>query len=358
MSKSKLGSQLSYLASVNTDNNGINNPFSSEPSIIPTTILESTIKDIKSNKKEKKKKDRFTKVMEDSKKIIEDYCDDESIFEFDNYIDNYFIEDEDATLKNNLINMGRKYNRDSSQSSESTEINKAFTPNEKALSGLLEEINKDKVALQKDIEALRMSRIKNYKNLAELLAAKNQLINASLQVVKEQTSIKKTQFDLQHKANAKKTNEELGDGVSTTSRAISNLFSLGRSNILSSVGGYESISGATNDENTNDGISTNIYDDSDEAIQKKYFSDDSRESDGDKFLKYENMGVEYVLLIDNNGYQEVIAEDKNGNIVSDYPMPSNIKDLNFEISESTGTATDDFHRRYKVRNISEDSHEE
>jgi hypothetical protein len=358
MSKSKLGSQLSYLASVNTGNSGgFNNPFESGSSIIPTTIIESTIKDIKKNKKEKK--DRFTKVMEDSKKIIEDYCDDESIFEFDNYIDNYFIEDEDATLKNNLINMGRKYNRDTAQSPETTEINKAFIPNEKALSGLFDEITKDKIALQKDIESLRMSRVKNYKNLAELLAAKNQLINASLQVVKEQTSIKKTQFDLQHKVNAKKNSEEAGDSASSTSRAISNLFSLGRTNILSSVGGYESISGATNDENVNDaGISNNIYDDSDEAIQKKYFSEDSRESDGDKFLKYENMGVDYVLLIDNNGYQEVIAEDKHGNIVLDYPMPSNVKNLNFEISESTGTATDDFHRRYKVRNISDGTNEE
>jgi hypothetical protein len=351
MNKSKLGTQLSYLASMNTDNTAsFNNPFNNEPTIIPTTIIESSVKDIKEKRKEKKK-DRFTRTMEKSNKLIEDYCNDESIFEFDNYINNYFTEDEDVALRNNLINMGRKYNRDSS-SNESPEISKAFSSNEKSLFGLLDEISKDRIALQKDIDALRMSRIKNYKTLAELLVAKNQLLSTSLQVVKEQSSIKKIQFDLQHKASAKKAESE--NDSSSSSRAISNLFSIGRNNIISSVGGYETISGASNDEV----VSKTMYDDDDEHIQKKYFSDSSRDSDGDKFLKYENLGVEYVLFVGDDGYKEIIAEDKDGNIISDYPMPSNFKELNFEISESTGTATDDFHRRYKVRNISQEVNEE
>ena len=357
MGKSSLGSQLSYLASMNAgvSKNDFNNPFD-EDSSIPAVAIESTVKNIKETK-QKKKKDRFTKAMEKTDKLIADICDDETIFEFDEYISNYFTNDEDVTLRNNLINMGKKYNRDSSSSPESSEISKSFSSNEKTLTNLFDEISKDKIALQKDIDSLRMSRVKNYKNLAELIAAKNQLVNASLQIVKESVSIKKTQFDLQHKLNAKKAESE--ENGASSSRAISNLFSIGRSNILSSVGGYESVSTSTGEvEQVSVPVSSNIYDDDDEIIQQKYFSDNTMQNDGDKFLKYENMGVEYILLVGDEGYKQIIAEDKNGEIVTDYPMPSNVNELNFNISESTGTATDDYHRRYKVRFLTSESNEE
>lgn len=352
--KSLLGSRLSYLASMGNNNQDtFNNPYVDQ-SVITDVDINEHIKTTKERKKDKKKKgDRFSRYMEESEKLIQDICDDESIFEFDNYLEYYFSEDEDVQLRNNLINMGRKYNRDNSMSAEDSNVMKAFAGNEKALDNLLEEINRDKAALQKDIDSLRMSRVKSYKNIADLIAAKNQIHNSALQIIKESHSIKKTQFDLQNKIKAKKDDDDANNSAS--SRAISNLFGIGRSNILSSVGGYESVSGAIVDAD-NASISPNIYSDDDEEIQKKYFSN-NKEDDGDKFLKYENRGVEYILLVHPDGHKDIIAEDKNGDLVPDYPMPSNLNELNFDINESTQTASDDYHRRYKVRQLYDNDNE-
>jgi len=350
--KDKLVSQLAYL--VGNKNNVFDNPF--DDTIETNTIHTDDVPIIKDQQKPKKQ-DKYTKILSKCNELIDDFSDNE-IFLFDDYLDNHFGNDEDVTLRNNLISMGRKYNRDSSVSPEVSEITKTFSANEKALSGLLDELMKDKESIHKDIMSIRTSRIKNYRTLSELIEAKNQIYSTSLNVIKESNSVKKAQIDLQNKVNAKKAEND-GE-ASVSNRAISGLFGIGRGNIMSSIGGYEAITGSSKDNNNqqssvnNININTNdLYIDDDELIQKKYFSNEKDEDDGDKFLKYESMGVEYVLLVSNDGTNQVIAEDRDGNIIHDYPMPTNIGELTFDISPSTNTATDNYHRKYKVRNIDE-----
>ena len=90
----------------------------------------------------------------------------------------------------------------------------------------------------------------------------------------------------------------------------------------------------------------------DEEIQRRYFRrDDSYgESDGDKFLKYEDRGVEYVLEVDSdNKVLGVHAEDRDGILIPDYPLPSNINELTFDIDPVAKRATDTMHRNYKLQ---------
>lgn len=296
--------------------------------------------------KKKKKKDKFESLIAESNRFIDSHSDD-LIDDFDLYLDNQFGEDEDADLRNSLIGLGRKYARDNKTTPESSEVSKAFSKSEKALDDLYAEVQKDKQDLQKDITAMRMMRTRNYKSLSELIDTKASLHNTALQTIKEMDSIKKNQFDI--KLKSKKPDED-SRGSGEASRAIQNLFGIGRDNLIGSVGGYEAASGAIvgNNDEIPVGVSS---EESDEDIQAKYFSNDDDESDGDKFLKYEGMGVHYVLLIDDNDGKNIIAEDAGGNLIPDYPMPSDPDELNFEISESTKTAEDDLHRKYIVRHV-------
>ena len=46
-------------------------------------------------------------------------------------------------------------------------------------------------------------------------------------------------------------------------------------------------------------------------------------TDGDKFIQHENEAVEYVLDIDSDDGKRIYAVNKYGDVVPDYPMPSN-----------------------------------
>lgn len=344
---SALGKKLSFLSS----NDPFSNPFDDEPtSVIQPITTKSSKKDNENKEKpKKKKKDKFARLMSESNSFLDQYSSD-LIDEFDEYIETGFLEDEDVTLRNSLVGMGRKYARDTKSTAETSELTKAFSANEKILSQLLDEIKDDKSRIQKDIDSMRVMRTKNYKTLAELVETKSTYQNTALSIVKELNNIKKTQFDLQLKM--KKNKEDEGDGLGSTNKAIQQLFSIGRGNIMSSLGGYEGVSGANDysidgDTEYVSSISSGYDDD---LIQKKYFNDDS-ESEGDKFLKYEGMGVEYILLIDEDDNKQIIAEDRDGNIIPDYPTPKNIDELTFDINESIGTATDNLYRNYKLRRI-------
>ena len=92
---------------------------------------------------------------------------------------------------------------------------------------------------------------------------------------------------------------------------------------------------------------------SDEEIEEKYFSDEPEEySDGDKFLEYEGKGVEYTLLVDDdNSPIEVVAKDRDGNVIPDYPMPTNVDQLQFSVNMTTQSAEDELHRKYHVERV-------
>lgn len=348
-----LSSSLSMFVSQN-DNSGFNNPFDDDiqdndiPEIRVRKVLERD-SELRTEQKKDKKKDKFTRVLERGNALVEDLSDEELVCDFDNYISSFLSDDEDADLKNNLISLGRKYARDTQTSAESSEVTKAFMGTEKVLDTFLGEIKKDKNDIQKDIDSMRVSRTRNMKTLAELISAKGQYHNMALSIIKEKNSMIKTQFDLKNKAD--KQNKDDTNSEVAASRAVQQLFGMGRGNLMSGVGGYSEVSGALNDSDvTSESFGIN----EDAVIHQKYFAadDENFETDGDKFLKYEGAGIEYVLLWDKeNNTTDVIAEDPDGNVIPDYPMPSNIDTLHFDISESTGTASDELHRAYKLRSV-------
>ena len=292
---------------------------------------------LKGTKLYKKITKRMTTDMIDD---FESFLDDES---------NFSDEDSDE-LRNGLISMGRKYARDTGVSAEQSEITKTFSSSEKRLKDLYDEIARDKVNIQKDIDQLRsMTRGKNFKALSDLNSAKTSFHTTQLQAIKEMNAIKKAQFEMRMKERAAKmaSGGDASSDISTTT--IRSLFGAGRNDIVNAAGGYSKVSGAIG--NTIGEIyNTDMTDD---EIEDKYFANEPDEvTDGDKFLEYEGLGVEYTLLVDDgNSPIEVVAKDRDGNVIPDYPMPSNVDQLQFNINMTTQSAEDELHRKYRVEKV-------
>ena len=236
---------------------------------------------LKGTKLYKKITKRMTTDMIDD---FESFLDDES---------NFSDEDSDE-LRNGLISMGRKYARDTGVSAEQSEITKTFSSSEKRLKDLYDEIARDKVNIQKDIDQLRgMTRGKNYKALSDLNSSKTSYHSTQLQAIKEMNSIKKTEFEMRMKERAAKLANSTGGGDDISTNTIRSLFGAGRNDIINAAGGYSKVSGATGTSISQSFVSDDMTDD---EIEQTYFSDEPEETtDGDKFLEYEGKGVEYTL---------------------------------------------------------------
>ena len=283
-----------------------------------------------------------------TKKMSSDMIDDfESFLEDDSIFDS----EESEELRNGLVSMGRKYARDTGVTAEQSEITKTFSASEKRLKDLYDEIARDKINIQKDIDQLRgMQRGKNYKALSDLNSSKTSYHSTQLQAIKEMNAIKKTEFEMRMKERAAKMASSTGGGDDISTNTIRSLFGAGRNDIINAAGGYSKVSGATGTSISQSFVSDDMTDD---EIEQTYFSDEPEETtDGDKFLEYEGKGVEYTLLVDDdNSPIEVVAKDRDGNIVPDYPMPTNVDQLQFNINMTTQSAEDELHRKYKVERI-------
>ena len=342
--KSALSQQLSVLAS--DQKSGFNNPFSDE-AVSPKISLKDLNENLKANEKKSKVKG-FEKIEARISKLADgSIIDDEQIEKFDDYVTRCFQDDEDEDFRNNLVGLGRKYARDTGVNGETSEITRAFSGTEKQLTELLTQVKADSAALGKDINAMRMSHHSNNHFLSELASAHLQSYNTSLSIIKELNAMKKTQFELKMKID--KGNADTSDASATASKAIQGIFGMGRSNLISTVGGYEGSSGATQEGIPNAPESSEY---SDEAIQARYFNNDSGESDGDKFLKYENVRPHYVLLVnETTGSKDIIVEDEDGNMIPDYPIPKDRTDNSFDINTASMSATDSYMMEYEVRYV-------
>ena len=357
---STLSDKLRLLSTDTSIENGI---FEEDDDLVVHRKRSSDLFSSKSS--EKKEKRSVTEECEEYFSSI-GLSDEDLSDEFDLAFEGMGYDEEDIELRNSLVALGRKYNRENAISAESSEIQKEFSGNEKKLRNLIEEIRSDKAKISEDLDKLRTTRRTSPKAISDTYEAKNTLHTAELNAIKELNSMKKTQIELSLKAKAQK-----GEDASATEvggNLIKNLFNVGRKNMLSGVGGYAGISGATGRGRTSDdgeifmtenerergddvtpiSIDPSYAEEFDDFEDTEDIKEEKESSDGDKFLKYLNHGVHYVLDLTGEK-KEVYAEDRDGNRIDDYPLPSNIDNLIFDIDDRDGTATDDLHRDYIVK---------
>lgn len=343
-----MGDTLSKsLAKFISNNNDFSDPFEDNNELPKSSSTKEFIKNYgkkgKKQEKPKKKDDDLNSLYQTMVDMTDGYDNPDLVQDFDSYLGDYLVDDEEDEIRRSLIKHGRKYARDTKISKEASEIQKAYASSEEDLTNLLEDVNNDKACLQNDLAQMRANRSRNYNVMAKIMEQKATLHNVTLGAIKEKNNMTKAQIELQMKYD-KENNIADGDSDIVANKAIQNLFSMGRDNL---IGSYSDISGSSEAGYIDDdGF------DEDDIINEKYFSDDDDKpkSDGDKFIEYEGMGVHYVLEYDDRGPIQIISEDMDGNVIPDYPTPD-INDLEFSISEATQTATDNLSQQYKLRKV-------
>lgn len=311
--------------------------------------IESKKRPSREEKDSKSKKGSLERVLSESQELIDLYA-DESVEAFDRYFTEFAPDDEDYELKQSLISKGRKYARETKVSKESSEIAKAFAGNEKLLDETISEISTDINALQRDIDQMRSLRTgRNNKVLIEMVENKTSMFQARLAAIKEKNNMTKTVIDLQTKARKEqKEADPSGDSGALINRAIGDIIG-SRGAALGTVGGYASVSGA---KDVDEAYADFIDDDDDyesNDTDSGYAEDDPNA--GRVYLKYEGRGVKLVVTEDAQGRHRVHAEDRDGEVLPDYPLPTNANHLQFSVNEKLGTATDDCNRQYEFRRI-------
>ncbi|MCM1214054.1 MAG: hypothetical protein NC548_05990 [Lachnospiraceae bacterium] len=267
---------------------------------------------------------------------------EEMVESFDSFLDDpeNFSSEDSEELSAGLVSMGRKYARETGLVGETSEIAKTFSESEKKLKALYDELTRDTVAIQRDLDRMRgMTRGINYKALSDMVAAKNSSHSTQLGVIKEINATKKTKFELALKDRAAREASSVG-GDDISANTLKNLFSAGRANIVGATGGYAEVSGSSHHFELDPAYE--VPDDDGEPL-----------TDGDRYLATEGRDVKLHLLVDDDmNPVDIVAKDRDGVIVPDYPMPTaDITELKFNINRGTGEAQDELHRNYVVEQI-------
>ena len=338
---SKLLSNIQFLASQNAD------PFDSVASSASSSVekrltKKRLVEDSDENKTTLKRlEEKLTKFGLDND-------------DFDRIIDTVDEYDEDSDLRDALIQEGRKYARDYAASQESSEIVKAFSPQETRLNAMLKEFDKEEIEINRDLEQMRFSRSRSGKALADLITARTSVAKTKLDIIKEINNIKKTQFDIRAKYDKANSGGE-NDPMMQSNAILQGIFGMDQGSLYGDhvreyTSGavdyddddYESV---YNDDASSEEVPGSPENSFAEAAVKSQDFDSS--SDGAKFLKYEGRGVQMVLTEDIEGNVTVHAEDRDGNRIEDYPLPRDVSELTFDKNIKAGTAVDQLQRTYK-----------
>ena len=240
---------------------------------------------------------------------------------------------------------------------DENEFKKEFAEELTMLYDLLDDANKFSKKLNKKYDSIDGSKAKGTsKYLNDLIASVLTSNTNKLQIIKEITNLKKTIQELKIKADGKYAKAG-GDGTleDQTNSFFSNIMNVGRNNFVSALNGDPDIHFMNPDYSNDDDIEyANSLPDAQDAIHEMINERLSNEGNGrsveaEKYIIYENLKPELVIMysvLDNSW--EMIAQDKDGQRIIDYPVPTK-KDLGkMKFSSDRKFATDSYGRSYKV----------
>ena len=287
---------------------------------------------------------------QDPKDIIPQFDEDTNFYEAIDNWDNEYVEEISEKLT-------RKGKRSYDKFKEDENIfKKEFAEELTMLYDLLDDANKFNKKLIKKYDSIDGSKAKGTsKYLNDLIASVLTSNTNKLQIIKEITNLKKTIQELKIKADGKKLN--LGEDGSIEDQANSffnNIMSVGRNNFISALNGEDDQFYAIeySDDQDIEYVNTlpDVQEDLHNKINERLMNEESnRSAEADKYIIYENLKPEYVIMfnvMDNTW--EVVAIDKDGQRIPDYPVPTR-RDLGkVKFSHDNRFATDAYGRTYKV----------
>ena len=240
---------------------------------------------------------------------------------------------------------------------DENEFKKEFAEELTMLYDLLDDANKFSKKLNKKYDSIDGSKAKGTsKYLNDLIASVLTSNTNKLQIIKEITNLKKTIQELKIKADGKYAKAG-GDGTleDQTNSFFSNIMNVGRNNFVSALNGDPDIHFMNPDYSNDDDIEyANSLPDAQDAIHEMINERLSNEGNGrsveaEKYIIYENLKPELVIMysvLDNSW--EMIAQDKDGQRIIDYPVPTKKELGKMKFSSDRKFATDSYGRSYKV----------
>lgn len=281
--------------------------------------------------------------------ILPSFDENDNFYEAVDNWDNDYVEEISEKLTRKGKRSYDKYKEDEN------EFKKEFAEELTMLYDLLDDANKFNKKLIKKYDSIDGSKAKGTsKYLNDLIASVLTSNTNKLQIIKEITNLKKTIQELKIKSDGKYVKTGDDSLESQANSFFSNIMSVGRNNFISALNGDDmhfvdvEYSSDTDIEyaNTLPDVQNEIHD----RINERLMNEDSlRSTEAEKYIIYENLQPEYKILrsaMDNTW--EVIAVDKDGQRIHDYPVPSK-KDLGrMKFSSDGNYATDAYGRSYKV----------
>lgn len=240
---------------------------------------------------------------------------------------------------------------------DENEYKKEFAEELTMLYDLLDDANKFSKKLNKKYDSIDGSKAKGTsKYLNDLIASVLTSNTNKLQIIKEITNLKKTIQELKIKADGKYAKAG-GDGSleDQANSFFSNIMNVGRNNFVSALNGDPDTHFMNPDYSNDDDIEyVNSLPDAQDAIHEMINERLSNEGNGrsveaEKYIIYENLKPELVIMysvLDNTW--EMIAQDKDGQRIIDYPVPTKKELGKMKFSTDRKFATDSYGRSYKV----------
>jgi hypothetical protein len=290
------------------------------------------------SKKKKRKKNKLFKEIDGILGNDESYTGDDDM----EFVANFKVKNKDKEKAD-----GDLFDTDGKSSKKFKNVESKFKPELANLQRILKDNESTAQTIREVLKPLLTSKARgSSKLLADLLIALNSANNNRLAVVKELSSVKKSIYDLKLKLQREEKGDDLGMPADQFgSKIFDELFKRGRANVIDTVNSYGGdMSEFVNNTNGEAPSFDDILDNRLATENNEYRSDD-----GNKMIEYETMKP--TLCVEKSfstGDINVIAVDKNGVKIDDYPVPS-VEDLGkVTFHNDSNTCTDYAGRVYKV----------
>lgn len=216
---------------------------------------------------------------------------------------------------------------------------KEFEPELALLKNLYMQQSKFTDVLQKKFDEIEKSKSTSRgvgKFTTDLINSISQARSTALQIMDKTINTKKIIADLnvkERKEFSNKNSSAQENNVEFASTFLKKIIDTGRQNIIDTP--------VTYDEIPQDSTDIDLFASIEDSI-----GESTRNPDINKYLEYESKGGVVISVIrDRDGDWDFIATDKNGNIVTDYPLP---KKSHMSFNPSLKLAIDDYGQKYPL----------
>ena len=284
--------------------------------------------------------------------IIPEFTDEDNFYQaIDNWDNGDYIEEPLDKYSKRGKQSYNKYKEDENI------YKKEFAEELAMLYDLLDEANKFNKKLTKKYDSIEGNKAKGTsKYLNDLIESVLSSTTNRLQIIKEINSLKKNIQELKIKADGKYAKMG-GDGSleDDANSFFQNIMGVGRNNFVSALNGEPDIHFSNPDYSNDDDIEyANSLPDAQNALhdminERLENEGSSRSSEADLYIIYENLKPEIKILrntMDNSW--EVIAVDKDGQRIVNYPVPERKSLGKCKFSADGLWMTDAYGRSYKV----------